>query len=63
MELRLTSEYSIKHAAQSSVKVEISKFKCTPLPTEYISKIIECKSGAKIRINFMVYVKILCFSN
>jgi len=26
MELRLTSQYSIKHAAQSSVKVEISKF-------------------------------------
>jgi len=32
MELRLTSQYSIKHAAQSSVKVEISKFKCPPPP-------------------------------
>jgi hypothetical protein len=63
MELRLTSKFSIKHAAQSSVKVEISKFKCPPSPTEDISMIADCKPGAKIRRNFKVYVKIICFSN
>jgi len=58
MELRLTSQCSIKHAAQSSVKVEISNFKCPPPPAKDISMIIDCKSGAKLRRNFMVYVKI-----
>jgi hypothetical protein len=32
MELRLTSQFSIKHVAQSRIKIEITNFKCPPPP-------------------------------